>query len=78
MMKESMVSLASPADEHHILDVLHQGNVSLDQLENPGHELLVRRSVRRWGAFVSDGWLFVCKKSRMFFFLNPNCQLFLP
>ena len=59
MMKESMVSLASPADEHLRSDVLHQGNVSLDQLENPGHELLVRRSVRRWGAFVSDGWLYI-------------------
>lgn len=32
--------------------MMHQGNVSLDQLGNPGHELLVRRSVRRWGGGV--------------------------
>lgn len=30
--------------------MMHQGNV--DQLGHPGHELLVRRSVRRWGVGV--------------------------
>lgn len=53
-----MVSLPSPADgflflfAEHLFGCVAPGNVSLDQLGNPGHELLVRRSVRRWGVVV--------------------------